>query len=224
MQPASAPWRGRKRRGRPPSCRWRTSRPSSLHREFSPLLDVPEGAEGGLVVFAHRRRLGATLRTHPPRHLTPGTESRQIRASACRCARGLPALLTRTSTVRPCAAIALASTAPFPGTSRSTGTVTAFTPVGLREPVGDVLQRGFRTGGEDEIVAVFREAFGEIDADAHAGARDERGLTFACHLSVGYCARTPTPRIFCSLRCRCREPRSTSVRSPGAAAAPRTLR
>jgi len=37
-------------------------------------------------------QFASTLRTLPPRHRTPGTVSRQIRASACRCARGLASL------------------------------------------------------------------------------------------------------------------------------------
>src|SRR5262249_17938881 len=48
---------------------------------------------------------------------------------------------------------------------------------------GDVLQLRFGTGGQNQIVTVLGEAFGEIHADAHAGAGDERCLSFAFALA-----------------------------------------
>jgi hypothetical protein len=49
----------------------------------------------------------------------------------------------------------------------------------LRETVGDFFEGAGAARGENEIVAVTREAFGEIDADAGGGARHQSCLAFA---------------------------------------------
>ena len=51
------------------------------------------------------------------------------------------------------------------------------------EALRDLLECVLRAGREDQIVAVAREAFGKIDADAGRGAGDERGLACARFVS-----------------------------------------